>query len=113
MSKFTPGSWVFDTKRGYLMSIVDKPIITETLTAQEVSGSQFVMIGHLYDWTNDEYAENGKLIMLAPFLYNIVKALADLPDEQCMISPLVNRAKSIIAAMDSTEYVSMEEEEKS
>ena len=50
----------------------------------------------------DSY-DTALLIAAAPDLYRLAESLANMPDEQCMISPLIHEARRLIARIDGKE----------
>lgn len=46
---------------------------------------------------------NARLIASAPEMYALIASFAALPDEQCMISPMIHEARGLIARIDGEE----------
>ena len=46
---------------------------------------------------------NARLIAAAPEMYALAAELANLPDEQCMISPIIHDARRLLARIDDEE----------
>lgn len=91
MSKFTQGKW--------------KPCIDGSVDIEDAKGR---LIGTICDIVKlyDDEAEamaNARLIASAPEMYRLIASIAHLPDEQCMISPLIHEARRLIARIDNEE----------
>ena len=93
MSKFTPGKWEVDGY-GQAVSVFD-----------EREEATLFIVDHVYSWADrDGEAEaNARLIAAAPEMYRLAESLADLPDEQCMISPLIHEARRLLVRIDGKE----------
>lgn len=46
---------------------------------------------------------DARLTAAAPEMYDFIASLAALPDEQCMISPMIHNARKLIARIDGEE----------
>ena len=91
MSKFTKGTW--------------KPCIDGSVDIEDARGR---LIGTICDIVRlyDDEAEamaNARLIASAPEMYALIASFAALPDEQCLISPMIHEACELIARIDSEE----------
>lgn len=87
MPAFTPGPWAICEQ--------NKHIVHSTINGRAVA----LAVGLL----DDEQRANARLIAAAPEMENLIRELAALPDEQCMISNLILTARKIIARIDGTE----------
>ena len=52
---------------------------------------------------SDFMARINRMIAAAPKLYELAEAVAKLPNEQCMISPLIHEARKLITSIDGKE----------
>lgn len=91
MSKFTQGTW--------------KPCIDGSVDIMDARGR---LIGTICDIVRlyDDEAEamaNARLIASAPEMYSLIASFAALPDEQCLISPMIHEARELIARIDGEE----------
>ena len=59
-------------------------------------------VASLHD-DKDEMMSAARLIASAPKMYELISSLANLPDEQCIISPMIQEARRLIASIDGTE----------
>ncbi len=110
MRKFTKGQWVAcpDQTVGILKDPVSEKMGQGIC---EVTPTYFKFTVYCdADQTAKEEAQaveeaqaNAQLIASAPELYALAEELANLPDEQCMISPLILEARRLIARIDDTE----------
>ena len=92
MSKFTKDFWM-PSRDGLSVFIRDR------------KGN---VIGEFFDCLRfrDDEAEakaNIRLIAAAPNMYGFIASIAALPDEQCMISPMIHEARKLIASIDGEE----------
>lgn len=92
MSKFTKGRWMYLDAIEQVCSYTDGEIWPTDITGE------LCLNGNM-----EEMHANGRLIAAAPEMYELVNSLASLPDEQCMIGPLITKARRIIARIDGPE----------
>lgn len=59
-------------------------------------------IVRLYD-DEAEVMANAHLIASAPEMYRLIASFAALPDEQCLISPMIHEARGLLARIDGEE----------
>ena len=100
MSKFTKGKWMYSDVLYEVIAITHPEVPDIPPTVAEVRSEI-----NMYDpyGTEEELHANGRLIAAAPELYALAEELANLPDEQCMIGPLIHEARRLIACIDSEE----------
>ena len=93
MSKFTQGTWE----------------VSEDFGGQVlIKNSKGKLIGEISDCLQfyddkEEVMGNIRLIASASDMYRLIASFAALPDEQCMISPLIHEARKLIARIDGEE----------
>lgn len=91
MSKFTKGTW---------RACIDGSVDIEDARGHLIG--TICDIVRLYD-DEAEAIANARLIASAPEMYALIASIAHLPDEQCMISPLIHEARELLARIDGME----------
>ena len=91
MSKFTQGTW--------------KACIDGSVDIEDDRGRLIGTICDIVRLYEDEAEAmaNARLIASAPEMYALIASFAALPDEQCMISPMIHEARGLIARIDGEE----------
>ena len=91
MSKFTQGTW---------KACIDGSVDIEDNRGRLIG--TICNIVRLYE-DEDEAMANARLIASSPDMYRLIASFATLPDEQCMISPMIHEARRLIARIDNEE----------
>ena len=94
MNKFTKGIW---------MSGYDG--VNNCVDVIDSAGNRICEFFDCLMWHEDEAEDkaNIRLIASAPEMYALIASIAHLPDEQCMISPMIHEARGLIARIDGEE----------
>ena len=88
MSKFTGGEWQYSE------------YIPEGIT---LNGREYLIQADGEDVALARTESDARLIAAAPEMYTLAAELANLPDEQCMISPIIHDARKLLARIDGEE----------
>ena len=94
MSSFKTQTW---KTRGSLNVVIAPDMSDTTLPADKQPVRQ---VAQTFGQGLDENMANARLIASAPDMYRLIASFAALPNEQCMVSPMIHAARKLIARID-------------